>query len=364
VTSGGGIYAGPNTALRVEASTVSGNRCDGYYPRGGGIQNLGTTTVVGSTISDNRVYAYLGGGGGIANGGTLTVVGSTLSGNGATASFLESAHALGTYGPSCVVENTVIATNNAVSPAHGATITAYSGNLVLSNCTVAFNEPTANYGCLRATGSVLVENSIFRGNTGAEITGSGVTVNFSCIEGGWSGSGVGNIDEAPLFANPALGRYDLQPGSPCVDAGDPSAVPQGTDSNGNPRLLDGDLDGSMAVDMGAYEYDNVRLAVTGRTWHDLTLRTTGRGGLALFLVAGRRPGEALLPPWGSTLFAPSSLWFVVPLGTTPANGRLGVPRDASVLATDVTLQALVLGAPKGRGSPPGNFSNAVRLALD
>jgi len=73
------------------------------------------------------------------------------------------------------------------------------------------------------------------------------TVNYSCISGGYSGTG--NIDVDPQFVNPTAGdgnAYDglladwsLQETSPCIDAGDPSSPP--------------DPDGTVA-DMGALYY--------------------------------------------------------------------------------------------------------------
>jgi hypothetical protein len=47
------------------------------------------------------------------------------------------------------------------------------------------------------------------------------------------------------------------PGSPCIDAGTnppPNGLPL-TDIDGNPRILDGDGNGSVIADMGAYEYN-------------------------------------------------------------------------------------------------------------
>jgi hypothetical protein len=89
--------------------------------------------------------------------------------------------------------------------------------------------------------------------------GSTITVSYSDIDGGWPGTG--NIDTDPLFVDPGNGDLRLSPDSPCIDAGDNTAVPDGitTDLDGNPRFLEipetpdtgyGQL---PIVDMGAYE---------------------------------------------------------------------------------------------------------------
>ncbi len=126
-----------------------------------------------------------------------------------------------------------------------------------------------------------VANSVFWQNTaddGASMDESAqidrgaasVTVNFSLVQGGWSGGGVNNINAAPLFIN-ALGPDGMEgteddnlrlfPASPCIDAADNSAVPVGvtTDLDGNPRFVDAPGApnnglGSPPVDMGAYEF--------------------------------------------------------------------------------------------------------------
>jgi len=69
-------------------------------------------------------------------------------------------------------------------------------------------------------------------------------------------AGLNDISEDPLFVDPAVDDYHLQPGSPCIDLGDNTAVPPEltTDFEGDPRIVDGDGDTIAVVDMGADEY--------------------------------------------------------------------------------------------------------------
>jgi len=89
--------------------------------------------------------------------------------------------------------------------------------------------------------------------------------------GGWDpnfGSDAGgNIDSNPYFSDP--NDYDgmngifmtcddglyLDPNSPCIDAGDNTAINEPYDIIKNARKIDGDGNSSAVVDMGAYEYD-------------------------------------------------------------------------------------------------------------
>ena len=91
-------------------------------------------------------------------------------------------------------------------------------------------------------------------------------INYSCIQG-WTGAlgGVGNIGDDPLFVDAdgpdeEVGTEDddlrLQPCSPVVDGGSNAPLPNDVtvDLDGNPRFVDGDGDGNVVVDMGAYEF--------------------------------------------------------------------------------------------------------------
>ena len=86
--------------------------------------------------------------------------------------------------------------------------------------------------------------------------------------GGQSGAigvGAGNLNVDPRFNNRAGGDYSLRADSPLIDAAgadpvDPGGPESATDRAGNPRILDGNGDGTAARDIGAFEY--VRPAAT------------------------------------------------------------------------------------------------------
>jgi len=88
-------------------------------------------------------------------------------------------------------------------------------------------------------GHLFISNSIFSASETADRnveSGSAISVEWSLTDGN-AISGTGNITGNPLFSNPVLGDFSLQPASPAIDAGDPEHAP--------------DPDGSR-VDMGAF----------------------------------------------------------------------------------------------------------------
>jgi hypothetical protein len=129
---------------------------------------------------------------------------------------------------------------------------------VLANCT--FSRNTADH-C--GTGvhnyyssSSTITNCILWGDSGVtdakEIYNDGpesfpatAVVTYSCVQGGYDGTG--NISIAPLFADAAHDDYTLQSGSPCIDTGTSDGAPD-TDILGVARPQ------GSGYDMGAYEY--------------------------------------------------------------------------------------------------------------
>jgi len=80
----------------------------------------------------------------------------------------------------------------------------------------------------------------------------GGSVNKSCVTNSYGLSGTGNISGEPCFAYRWTNDFRLLPGSSCIDAGtNLSGVT--SDILGNGRPVDGDGDGQVYSDIGAYE---------------------------------------------------------------------------------------------------------------
>lgn len=336
LNGGGGVQVGTNATLLLTDSTVSGNSTSGGNLGGGGVSNFGNATLVNTTVADNYAagrFGYFGYGGGIMNNGSMTVVNSVIRGN-----------RVGGY---------VLTLGSAV---------ANLGQIDLLNCTIVENSGATavaqagfSRGPLRVRDSIVWDNNPFGPQVRVE---SQTTVDFSNVERGWTGNGSGNLDLDPLFSDSVGGDYRLLASSRCVDAGDPASALTGLARGGNPRLLDGDLDRTMAVDMGAFEFDNVQLTMTGSATPGATLRVhaTGTPGLRAFLLVGRFSGERLRAPWGSFFFAPESPLRVLGLVRLPVSRELATPADFATLA-GFTLQVLAVDLMTGAG----NASNPLTV---
>jgi len=301
---GGGMYNSDDSSPTVTGCTFSGNSAGD----GGGMRNNDSNpTVTGCTFSGNSTG---GGGSGMSNfGSNPTVTGCTFTGNSAvkgggmrnsqgsprvtgctfTGNSAEEGGGMYNSGNSPTVIGCTFISNSAgggggmcnedSSPA--VTVCTFIGNSagngggmlnykdesrpIMSNCTFTGNSAEAAGGGMYNYdfSSPTVTNCILWNNTassGNEISGT-ASVSYSCVQGDYTG--IGNINADPLFVDAdgvdnISGTEDdnvrLQTGSPCIDAGDNSAVTVATDLDGQARIMDGDDDGTAIVDMGAYEY--------------------------------------------------------------------------------------------------------------
>jgi len=129
------------------------------------------------------------------------------------------------------------------------------------NCTFSDNSANDDGGAIyNEAGSIpTVTSSILWDNHPTEVSSvanSSIAIEYSNVQGGFPGPG--NVDANPLFVDPDNGDLRLSAGSPCIDAGDDTAVPEGVlrDLDGNPRFIADACAGDRGatVDMGAYEF--------------------------------------------------------------------------------------------------------------
>jgi hypothetical protein len=241
---GGAIWNGSTTSLCISNCTFFRNAA-GHG--GGGIENyLSSPAIVNCRFISNKGCNAGNNGGGLYN---VQQSSPTVT--------------------NCLFRNNSAEWGGGISSIHASAPT-------ITNCTFSGNLATGG-GCGGINdynnSSPTIANCILWGNTAPQICdslGSAATVNYSDVQGGWGGAGVGNTNADPLFVD-ADGPDDingteddnlrLSPDSPCIDAGDNSAVPEGieTDLDGRPRFADGKCDGNDVVDMGAYEFSHAYL---------------------------------------------------------------------------------------------------------
>jgi hypothetical protein len=261
------------------------NRADGLYNYGGGMFNFyfGSPTITNCTFSGNSANY----GGGMSNYvGSPTITNCTFSGNSAPAGEYPGCGG-GMYNNSSIptITNCTFSGNSANYG--GGMFNYYGGSPTITNCTFSGN--SADYGGGMDNGNVsnpTINNCILWGNTapyGPQIynfDNSNPNITYSDVQGGWPGTG--NINRVPLFIGPSNLR--LQPNSPCIDAGDNSAVPTGvtTDLAGNPRFIDDPYTVDTGagtppiVDMGAFEYIPLpRYSITASAGSNGTISPSG-----------------------------------------------------------------------------------------
>jgi len=246
--------AGP---VIVDGFTITACAGDAYGGSGIQMQFLsGTSTIRNCAIKNNIGLDHCTGGGvQIANAANATVnlVNCLITGNTA-----QQGGGIYVYGK-----------NNASYPVN------------ITNCSIAFNQATGNTstdyggGIYNNNSYIHFRNSIIWGNTTAVATGPGLyetilgasysTVAYTLIQDGYAGTG--NLNQDPRFVSAA--DLHLSSGSPCIDKGSNSALPDDFDDldddadtdeqlpydlDAGTRIVDGDGTAGDVVDMGCYEY--------------------------------------------------------------------------------------------------------------
>jgi hypothetical protein len=220
---GGGIYS--SGQLTIRNSSISGNITSSH--EGGGIYTDGVFTVDNSTINGNTAGTY---GGGIANQRNATLINVTISGN------------------SAIQGGGGIAQWNA-------------GNLTINNTTISDNTVTGG----STFGWAIYDARIFTAYNSILSAASGKSACSHTMDAGDhniatdSSCGSGATVTDPLLGSLADNggltyTHAISAGSPAIDAGDNNSC-MVRDQRGVLRRYDGDVNGSLICDVGAYEYD-------------------------------------------------------------------------------------------------------------
>ncbi len=257
--SGRCVYLGTNAVLSGFTLT------NGYaYTMGGAVWCASVNAILNNCIV-TRCYA--GTAGGVANGSLYNckLMGNVahFSGGGVYGSALfncivatNSTYWSGGGASRCTLYNSVVVSNSAYYDGGGVV------ECTLYNCIVDFNK--AQNGPNYFTG---------RTQWGEEAT---TLLWYSCTTP-LPTNGIGNITGPPGFIDVEVGDFRLRQDSPCIDAGTNllgmavvvynswdgnwagvGYVSDSTDMVGNTRFIDGEGDGIVAWDIGAYEFNSFK----------------------------------------------------------------------------------------------------------
>ncbi|MAE70814.1 MAG: hypothetical protein CME06_10135 [Gemmatimonadetes bacterium] len=262
------FHSGETAASVVNGFTIAA----GMAREGGGVACLSSNpTFTDCTITNNSAES----GGGVAcHSSNPTLTDCTITNNSAesgggvaclssnptliTCRIAANTVEMGGGGMGCIFSSPALTgctiTGNTTTYSHGGAIALFESLPRLTNCTINGNSATNGSG-----GSLWIfdsnpslTNCILWGNEPDEISGAhhypgDPRIRYCDVEGGWDD--VGNINVDPLFVSiPGFSNL-LRPGSPCIDAGDPS-ISDGV-GDWHPRWPDWYPNGARS-DMGAY----------------------------------------------------------------------------------------------------------------
>jgi parallel beta-helix repeat protein len=188
-------------------------------------------------IRNNRIQGNRGDGVGMVNRSDANIIQNIIVGN--TNSGITWLVPSGARGP-WVINNTIFRNGTAGISADGFDVSSR----IINN--IIIGTPALSVGGFNDNNPPQVRNNNIFSTTGAAY--AGLISNLTGV--------AGNIAADPLFVCQPGEDFRLLPGSPCVDAGTNGApeLPS-LDFQGATRIMDGDTNGSVLVDIGAYEFN-------------------------------------------------------------------------------------------------------------
>ena len=322
--SGLGVYIGGDSAAELIENVITENS---GFANGGGVALFAAGRVVlrSNVIARNVTSGFSpctsGGGIWMVNYSQATIVNNLVVGNaaGCGGGFYWG----GSTGVTTFVNNT-FADNDAAEGSEIDVSGVDTRHIIYNNVIIGKAGRTAFY-CRNSSST---PSPLF--NTSDVFSPQGLAYGGTCLD---QTGQRGNISTDPLFVRNAfadvLGDYRLQMVSPAIDAGD-NGAPQmpSADLDGNTRIADGNHDGDVRVDMGAYEYTNqLPVADAG------TDRTVTAAGSCSAIVA--LDGSASSDPDGD----PLTFTWTGPFGTVSGpTASVSLPVGTHVITLTVSDQ--------------------------
>jgi len=247
------VDAPDSSILKFCTLQYSSNHSASIYEVGGGVSCCNSNIAMTNCTLRNNTSSLGGAIGSITSG--LYIEGCVIVDNSSYGSYSSAGGGISIHASNLVIERTLIHGNTTWW--HGGWICADFSTVTITGCTITENDGGTEAGGYYAydSNSTLLNNIIWA-NLGDQIVvniGSSL-ITYCNVQGSWPGTG--NIDEDPLFVDPANGDYHLQSvfgsyhggawlpdlnHSPCIDAGDPVS----------PFSLEPEPNGGI-VNMGVY----------------------------------------------------------------------------------------------------------------
>ncbi|HHE39144.1 MAG TPA: hypothetical protein ENL20_11330, partial [Candidatus Cloacimonetes bacterium] len=246
---GGGILLYHNCNAIVQNNVIDNNIASANdLAMGGGIccyhnDNTNAQPIIRNNIIFNNgaLEDASGGGGGICVYFSSPIIENNLIFNNYTDWYGGGIHCL--HGGNPIIRNNIVSNNSTTHPSpSGGGISIVGAHPLLLNNIVTNND---DYGICYLYGSVSIQYCNVWGNLDGNY--------YSCS------SGIGCINEDPLFVDLSGYDFHFQENSLCIDAGVVDTTGMNLplyDLDGNPRVVDGNGDGIAIIDMGCYEYYN------------------------------------------------------------------------------------------------------------
>ena len=266
---------------RIQSNSILDNSqsgCSGGIGGGGiSVGGAGTTEINGNLISNNKWLSGNGGGISLFAAGAVRIKNNIITGNsasGVSPAAQGGGISMVNDSPALIVQNLIYA--NTADQGGGIYFLVPSGSLgpMLVNNTFANNSITQQGSAIYAGGfddqvqlfnNLLIgrrgQNAVFCDSTYSNLppafaNNDAYSPNGTGLQGSCASEATqnGNISADPNFVN-INSNFRIRTSSPALDAGNNTApdIPL-MDLGGKPRIVDGNGDGSVTIDMGAYEF--------------------------------------------------------------------------------------------------------------